>query len=97
MKHPTSRRSESAHTQQLQSLWNVAQVAELLDLSVHRVYQLAKLGTIPSIRVGRTLRFDPDTMVAWLRAGGSLDLTSQLATPTKATFSTADEQPGADA
>ena len=87
MKQPTSRRSESAHTQQPQSLWNVAQVAELLDLSEHRVYQLAKLGTIPSIRVGRTLRFDPDTISTWLRGGGSLALTSP----------TADEQPGRDA
>lgn len=94
MKQPTSRRSESAYTHQLGSLWNVAQVAELLDLSVHRVYQLAKLGTIPSIRVGRTLRFDPDTITTWLRAGGSLALNSPAATSTITPGSDADEQQG---
>jgi excisionase family DNA binding protein len=88
------RRSHSAATPPFPSLLNVAQIAELLDLSPQRVYQLAKVGTIPSVRIGRTLRFEPDTIKRWLQAGGSLGPTSPVAAPATTAAEAADEQGG---
>lgn len=46
-----------------------AQVAEMLNLSRAAVYRLANTGQIPSIRLGRTIRFLRENIEAMLRAG----------------------------
>jgi len=48
-------------------------VAEYLDLPLWRVYELAREGQIPHIRIGRSLRFDPNAVSAWLKAGGTTE------------------------
>ncbi len=40
-------------------LWKVAEVAAFLSMSPQWVYKHAELGTIPCVRLGASLRFDP--------------------------------------
>lgn len=54
----------------IESLWTVEEVAEFLRLpSVATLYRWRTMGTGPAaFRVGRYLRYDPETVRAWLRA-----------------------------
>lgn len=47
------------------------QVADLLMIRRPQVYTLAREGVIPSVRVGRTIRFNRDRLLAWIDAGGT--------------------------
>lgn len=49
----------------------VAAVAGMLDLPEKRVYELVRAGVLPHVRVGRSIRFNADTLTAWIQAGGS--------------------------
>lgn len=49
-------------------LWDTEGVAAHLKMSSRYVQQLVREGRIPFIRFGRTLRFHPDEIDAWLRA-----------------------------
>lgn len=40
--------------------------AELLSQSERTVWQLAKDGNIPSVRIGKSLRFSVDSLKAWV-------------------------------
>ncbi len=44
------------------------EVAELLKVPVPRVYELAREGRIPHVRIGRQVRFRQEAMEAWLAA-----------------------------
>jgi excisionase family DNA binding protein len=46
-------------------------VAEMLDVDRFRVYELARTGQIPAVRIGRSIRFNPERVVAWIEAGGT--------------------------
>lgn len=65
---------KSAHTQTQESLsgrmLRVGTVASLLDLPEKRVYELVRAGVLPHVRIGRSIRFNADTLAAWLDAGG---------------------------
>lgn len=52
---------------QMKPYMNADEVAELIG-GVHRewVYRHARCGTIPSIRIGRTVRFRRDAIEQWL-------------------------------
>lgn len=56
---------ESVHT-----LWTVADVADYLRVSVSWVYKKAADGTLPTVRVGTMLRFDPDAVRTFARGVG---------------------------
>lgn len=47
-------------------LLTVPEVAELLRLSPAAIYALTYRRQIPFIRIGRRLRFDPETISDWL-------------------------------
>ena len=75
MKDLTTGRASSATTSPPSSvspLWTASQLAELLKVPKARVYELARLGSLPSVRIGRTVRFDVAAVTRWLRDGGSL-------------------------
>ena len=55
----------------LPRLVDVEVVAESLGLSRWRVYQLAREGVIPSVRIGKSLKFDEDKIREWIANGGS--------------------------
>ncbi len=43
-------------------------LAPLLNLSFTTLYNRAREGSIPSYRIGGSVRFDPHTVAEWLRA-----------------------------
>jgi excisionase family DNA binding protein len=45
-----------------------AEVAELLKVPVPRVYELARQGQIPHVRIGRQVRFRQEAVEAWITA-----------------------------
>lgn len=47
-------------------LLSAKKVAEMLDMSQTTVYDLAKRGEIPSIRIGRHIRFCEERLYRWL-------------------------------
>jgi hypothetical protein len=44
------------------------------QLPLQRVYELARQGTIPHVRINRQLRFDELELTKWLRDGGTRTL-----------------------
>lgn len=51
-------------------LLRVPHVARILDVSEDRVYELAREGVLPAVRLGRQIRFDEDKLRAWIDQGG---------------------------
>ena len=54
-------------------LITASQAAEILNVSVQRVYELIRLGLIPAgtaVHVGRQVRIDEDGLRDWIAAGG---------------------------
>jgi excisionase family DNA binding protein len=53
-------------------LVNAERVGELLGCDSQSVYRLAKERAIPFVRLGtRTIKFDEDMIVEWIRSGGT--------------------------
>ena len=46
------------------------QVAEILAVSKARVYELARQGILPQVRLGREIRFNPERLAEWIKGGG---------------------------
>jgi hypothetical protein len=42
-----------------------------------RVYEAARLGLIPCVRIGRQVRFDEESLREWVKSGGSSLLSNQ--------------------
>lgn len=54
----------------LQKMMTADEVAEVLSISKARVYDLTRQKLIPSVRLGREVRFSPDALRAWIDQGG---------------------------
>ena len=52
-------------------LLTVEQIAQKLQVSKFRVYEMARLRLIPCVRMGRQIRFDEKTFAEWIAKGGS--------------------------
>jgi excisionase family DNA binding protein len=52
-------------------LLTAKQTAELLQVTLPRVYELARSGLIPCVRMGRQLRFPESKLIEWIEHGGS--------------------------
>ena len=52
------------------NLLTAQDVSVILRVTPHRVYQMARQGSLPAIRVGRCLRIDEAKLRAWLDQGG---------------------------
>jgi excisionase family DNA binding protein len=48
-------------------LWDAADVARFLSMSRSWVYRAVEADTLPCIRIGAAVRFDPSAIKAWLR------------------------------
>ena len=46
----------------------VSELCELLGVDDKHIYRMAARGTLPSFRVGGSVRFDPQEVANWLRA-----------------------------
>lgn len=63
------RNEEKSETQQVESLWKVADVATYLRLPPETVRMMARRGELPSIKVGKRLwRFRTQDIMQWLEA-----------------------------
>lgn len=51
-------------------LLTVAEVAELMRVTVPRAYELARNGVIPTVRLGRQIRVDPEQLRRVIEQGG---------------------------
>ena len=48
--------------------------SEVLSVSLARLYELARLGVIPVVRLGpRQIRFDEDALTEWAKHGGLVE------------------------
>jgi excisionase family DNA binding protein len=52
----------------LPTLWTVQELAQYLGTGTRYVYRLTSEHRIRSVRVGRTVRFRPEDVAAWLDA-----------------------------
>jgi excisionase family DNA binding protein len=50
------------------SFLTVGEVADLLSISRSTVYRLTDSNSIPFVKIGSSIRFDPDELKAWLVA-----------------------------
>lgn len=50
--------------------WRVEEAAQFLGVSRARAYELARLGIVPCIRLGKTVLFDPEQLAAFMSNGG---------------------------
>ena len=55
-------------------LLTAKETAGVLQVTLPRVYELARLGLIPSVRMGRQIRFDEDKLREWATRGGSAEM-----------------------
>jgi excisionase family DNA binding protein len=53
-----------------EALMTAKQAAQLLRISRSRVYELAQADLLPVVRLGRTVRFSPAALQAFLAQGG---------------------------
>jgi excisionase family DNA binding protein len=51
-------------------LLTAEELAEHLGVSKQRVYELARLGLLPCVRLGRAVRFATQAVEAWISSGG---------------------------
>lgn len=58
-------------------LLTAKQTAELLQVAVPRVYELARQNLIPCVRMGRQLRFDENALREWAARGGATENVAQ--------------------
>jgi len=55
----------------LPRLMTAQDVARDTGIPLARVYELARDGDLPHVRLGRALRFDAEAVRRWLAAGGT--------------------------
>jgi excisionase family DNA binding protein len=51
------------------NLLKIKQVAEMLQISVHTAYKWAESGRLPAVKLGYSLRFDPDRIEKFIANG----------------------------
>ena len=52
-------------------LVGVGPVAAYLDVSPAQVYQACRDGLLPHVRLGRRIRFSPESIMEWVANGGA--------------------------
>ena len=58
--------------EKLPKLLTAHELADQLDsISLHRIYELCREGSIPHVKVGRSVRFAVPAIASWIEAGGT--------------------------
>lgn len=68
---PTEQEGQRKSVAEPKPLVTVAEVAVTLGVDRMRVYELARTHQIPSVRLGRSIRFAPQRIEEWIAAGGT--------------------------
>ncbi len=66
---PTPNLSSSV-SPSVEALWDARELAHRLGIHRTRLYQLVRTGRIPHVRIGRIVRFDPESIRMWEQTGG---------------------------
>jgi len=61
---------EENDTQLNDQVLTIREVAQYLRLSEAKIYELARNGTIPALRIGKSWRFQKELLIEWVRKGG---------------------------
>lgn len=61
----------------------VAEVAQILDVSIKKIYRMAAKGQIPSLKISSSIRFDPHDIAAWLRSQTSTNSILAISLPSR--------------
>ena len=64
-----------------EALITAGDLAGLLEVSKARIYELAREGLLPAVRLGRTIRFSRAAVNAFIRDGGTTGTTWPLRRP----------------
>lgn len=51
-------------------LYTVGQIADIVQLSRHRVYEAIRLGLLPAVHIGRQVRIEERAFLDWIQQGG---------------------------
>ena len=54
----------------IKPLWDACELAQRLGIHRTRLYALVRAGRIPHVRIGRAIRFDPESIRMWEQTGG---------------------------
>lgn len=57
-------------SQELKRLLRVPEVARILDTSEGRIYEMARQGILPTVRLGRQIRVDRKALDTFIEGGG---------------------------
>jgi excisionase family DNA binding protein len=52
-------------------LLTAKETSSILRITTQRLYEMAREGLIPSVRIGGCVRFEQAQLQAWVRSGGS--------------------------
>ena len=52
----------------------ISDVAQYLRISEAKVYELARTGTIPALRIGKSWRFQKDLLKQWVRRSAEANI-----------------------
>lgn len=66
---PKSSPTVPCRTPQLRLL-TMKEVAERLGIKLQRAYEMARLGLLPVVRLGRQIRVEEGRLVSWIEGGG---------------------------
>ncbi len=53
-------------------LLTAKQVADALQVTPARVYEMSRENLLPTVRLGRQVRYDEDALREWIKSGGSV-------------------------
>jgi len=76
--HPADQRDASSANpsfegdRPLPPMLTAPEAARFLRVRAPQIYALARDGTIPSVRVGRAVRFDRERLLRWIDGGGAV-------------------------
>jgi excisionase family DNA binding protein len=51
-------------------LLTAKQVADVLQVTLARVYEMSRENLLPTVRLGRQVRYEEEALRNWIRAGG---------------------------
>ncbi len=54
-------------------LLTAKEAADRLCIRLHRLYELTRAGALPHVRLGRTVRLDPNALDSFIENGGTRD------------------------
>jgi excisionase family DNA binding protein len=61
----------------------VTEVARILGVSIKKIYRMAALGQIPSLKISNSIRFDPQEVATWLRSQSSANPIPAVSLPSR--------------